>query len=72
VAARGTRALARPDAASASSLREIVEFRERGLHGLHCVERTIVLHPVGGEAGRSELKRVHGLRKSGLPDVRRV
>src|SRR5262245_12535710 len=29
VAARGARALARPDAASDSSLREIVEFRER-------------------------------------------
>src|SRR5262249_17343832 len=33
------RALARPDAASDSSLREIVEFRERGLHGLRCAER---------------------------------
>ena len=28
--------------------------------------------PIGREAGRSELKRVHGIRKSGLPDVRRV
>jgi hypothetical protein len=39
MAARGARALARPDAASDSSLREIVEFRERGLHCLHCAER---------------------------------
>src|SRR5262245_7921631 len=39
VAACGARALARPDAASDSSLREIVEFRERGLHGLRCAER---------------------------------
>jgi len=33
------RALALLDAASDSSLREIVEFHERGLHGLHCAER---------------------------------
>jgi len=33
------RALAQPDAASVSSLREIVAFCERGLHSLHCAER---------------------------------
>ena len=44
-----------------SSLREFVEFRERGVHGFHRSS------PVGREAERGELKRVHGYASRAYP-----
>jgi len=67
------RALARPDVASDSSLREIVEFRERGCTVFTAPSVGDRSSPVGRETGCSELSRVHALRRVGLtPDVRRV
>jgi|SRR6516164_3011980 len=62
----GARALARPDAASDSSLREFVEFRERSARFSLRPAWAIALHPSAGSRTQ-RLKRVHGYASRAYP-----